>query len=184
MGNRLYGGLRQTRLPSFHVHLQKKKKSVPLSQLSQPQFFLVFECPPLKQPQGLGAAVGWARPSCPPSRQDKDFSQTLWNHVGNSTREIRMLLPKEGEEIQSRHARLTLCPAPLSTEEELGIGKKWFGMLHSRAETRSPDFSLLLSFLSFCFLVSSFFFLSVRLIVYYPCGNIYVHRADGFKSWF
>ena len=95
--------------PSMFIYRKKKKKSFPLSQLSQPQFVLVCECPPFKQPRGWGAAVGWARLSCPPSRQDKDFSQTLWNHrVGNSPRKIRMLLPKEGEGIQSGHARLTL----------------------------------------------------------------------------
>ena len=98
-GNSLYGGLRQTRLPSFHVHLQKKKASLSPSCLSHSLFWFVSAHPsnnhgawelqlaepgPLAHPQGKTkislkpcGITGWKIPQgksgCPYQKKEKEY---------------------------------------------------------------------------------------------------------------
>ena len=178
-----------SRLPSFHVHLQEKKKKPSLSPscLSHSLFWFVSSHPsnnhgawelqlaepgPLAHPQGKTRTslkpcgiTGWEIPQgksgCSYQKKEKEY------RAGMSDLLFVQLPYQHKRNLVSARSDLPILP------EDLVSG---------RAETRSPDFSLLLSFLNFSFLVSSFSVLSVRLIVYYPCKNIYVHGADGFKS--
>ena len=163
---------------------EKKKKKLPSLPAVSATVCSGLRVPTLQTTTGLGSC-SWLSQALLPTIKARQrlLSNPVESQGGKFPKENQDALTKRRRRNTERACQTYFVQLPYQHKRNLGLARSDLECCMAEHKP-DQDFSLLLSFLSFCFLISSFFFLSVQLIVYSPYKNIYVYRADGFKSRF